>query len=271
MAERQEALAAYLDRATQRAALEPAAERALVERARAGDAAARAELVDAFLPLIAGTAAMYRSSATVQRVELVQEGVVGLLRALERYDPARGVPFWGYAAWWVRQAMQQLVAELTRPTVLSDRALRHLARLKDAHAAALRESGREPTAAELVERTGLTAEQVADLLAAERPARSLDEPVSGDEGAVGTFGELLADPLAEDEYERVLRAVETEELLGLLAGLSDRERRVLSGRYGLAGDERSLRELGAELGLSAERVRQVETRALGKLAAASGR
>ncbi|HEX2088246.1 MAG TPA: sigma-70 family RNA polymerase sigma factor [Solirubrobacteraceae bacterium] len=270
MTERQETLDTYLDRAAARAPLAPADERALVERARAGDAAARADLVEAFLPLVAGVAATYRNTATVQRVELVQEGVVGLLRALERYDPGRGVPFWGYAAWWVRQAMQQLVAELTRPAVLSDRALRHLARLKDAHRAALRESGREPSADDLVERTGLSTEQVADLLAVERPARSLEEPVGGEEGAIGTFGELLVDPLAEDEYERVLRAIETEELLGLLANLSERERMVLAGRYGLEGHERSLRELGGELGLSAERVRQVEARALGKLAAASG-
>jgi RNA polymerase primary sigma factor len=75
-------------------------------------------------------ARVYRGSRSITRIELMQEGVVGLLRALERFDPDAGVPFWGYAVWWVRQAMQQLIAELTRPMVLSDRALRHLARLK---------------------------------------------------------------------------------------------------------------------------------------------
>jgi RNA polymerase sigma factor (sigma-70 family) len=205
----------------------------------------------------------------VQRLELLQEGVVGLLRALERFDPERGVPFWGYATWWVRQAMQQLVAELTRPVVLSDRALRHLARLKQAHREVVQQSGREPTRAELAARTGLELEHVDDLLATERSPRSLEAPLDPSRDDIGAFGELLVDPLAEDEYEQVLAAVEVEELHALLAGLSDRERDVLRARYGLedGGEELSLRAVGDRLGLSGERVRQIERRALSKLAA----
>jgi DNA-directed RNA polymerase sigma subunit (sigma70/sigma32) len=112
-----------------------AAEQRLVAAAKAGDRRAREELVEAFLPLIGGVARVYRTSETVARLELMQEGVVGLLRALERYDPTLGVPFWGYAGWWVRQAMQQLIAELTRPLVLSDRTLRQLSQLKRARRA----------------------------------------------------------------------------------------------------------------------------------------
>ena len=260
----------YLSGLEQRQPLRPDEERDLVARAQSGDAAAREQLVERLLPLIAAAARAYRSTANVQRVELIQEGVVGLLRALERYDPARGVPFWAYAGWWVRQAMQQLVSELTRPLVLSDRALKHLARLKEAHGVALNETGREPGRDELAQRTGLSGDQVDDLMAVDRAPRSLDEPVPGDGGAVGAFGDLLADPLAEDEYERVLRTVETEQLLALLAGLSDRERDILRARYGLDGHEESLRKIAGRLGLSAERVRQLEQRALGKLAAAAG-
>jgi RNA polymerase primary sigma factor len=245
-------------------------EELLVRRAQGGDPAARAQLVETFLPLISSVARTYRSGLAVQRVELLQEGVVGLLRALERFDPERRVPFWAYAAWWVRQAMQQLVAELTGPTVLSDRALRHLAVLKQAHAEAVTETGRRPSRDELVARTGLTGDQVDDLLAAERSPRSLDEPVEVDDGALGSFGELLADPMADDAYERVLEAIAGQQLLALLSGLSDRERAVLSARYGLDGEPQGLRAIGERLGLSAERVRQIERRATGKLAAAAG-
>src|SRR4030081_2131064 len=111
--------------------LSPARERDLVAAAEAGDTAACAQLVEAFMPAIAGVARLYRNVAGVERDELLQEGVVGLLRAVKRYDPHLGTPFWSYASWWVRQAMQQLVAEMTRPVVLSDRALRQLARLNE--------------------------------------------------------------------------------------------------------------------------------------------
>jgi RNA polymerase sigma factor (sigma-70 family) len=261
----------YLRDLGRRARLPTDLERRLVIAAKEGDRDARAQLVEAFLPAIASVARVYRSAGAVDRMELMQEGVAGLLRALERFDPERGVPFWGYAAWWVRQAMQQLVAELTRPVVLSDHALRQLARLKEVHAGLLRRHGREPTPRELATDSGVDREDVENLLATERPPRSLEAPPGGerDEG-VGSFGELLSDPLAEDEYERVVARVAAEELRGLLSGLSERERRILSARFGLDQAEQGLREIGTELGLSAERVRQLERRALGKLRVAAG-
>jgi RNA polymerase primary sigma factor len=244
-------------------------ERRLVRAAKDGDARAREELVEAFLPLIAGVARVYRGSPSITRVELMQEGVVGLLRALERYDPALGVPFWGYATWWVRQAMQQLIAELTRPTVLSDRALRHLARLKRAHGDYLQQHGHEPTGNQLASETGLSHAQVGELLALERVPRAMDEPVKGADGEIGAFGELLADPLAQDAYEQLLDHSEIDQVRALLGSLNGRERTILRARYGLDGQEQSLRQIGEQTGLSAERVRQIENRALGKLRAAT--
>jgi RNA polymerase sigma factor (sigma-70 family) len=244
------------------------ATRRLVERSRAGDTTARAALVQSYMPALSAMARTYRTSQ-IERQELLQEGVVGLLRALERFDPDRGVAFWSYASFWVRQAMQHLVAELTRPLVLSDRALRNLSRLKQLHHEELQRSGREPTRAELAERSGLEPDHIDDLVATES-GRSLDEPVQGVEGELGSFGDLLVDPLAAQAYERVLGSIEVEALHSLLSGLSERERHVLALRYGLEGDELSLRQVGERLGLSGERVRQLERRALAKLGAAMG-
>lgn len=263
--------ASYLRGLSDRPRLPPALERRLIKAAQAGDRRAREELLEAFLPLIAGVARVYRGSAAITRVELLQEGAVGLLRALERFDPELEVPFWGYASWWVRQAMQQLVAEITRPMVLSDRTLRQLARLKRAHGAFVQHHGREPTGADLAAATGLSSEQVSDLLALERLPRSLEEPVSGPDGEVGAFGELLVDPLAGDAYEQLLDHSEIEQVRALLGTLNERERAILRSRYGLDGAEQSLRQVGDRLGLSAERVRQIEERALGKLRVAANR
>jgi RNA polymerase sigma factor (sigma-70 family) len=260
----------YLRALDHRPPLPEAALAGLVEAAKAGDPDARARLIEAFLPRIGSLARTYRHRTRIERVDLLQEGVVGLLRALERYDPSQGVPFWGYAVWWVRQAMQQLVSELALPVILSDRALRQLARIKDVHGSYVQEHGREPSTVELADGADVSREHAAKLIAFDQPVRPLDEPVAGEEGSLGAFGELLVDPMADDEYERVIARMEVAELRSLLSGLDDRERMVLRARYGLDGEEQTLRDVGSRLGLSAERVRQIEQRALGKLRAAVG-
>jgi RNA polymerase sigma factor (sigma-70 family) len=177
--------------------------------------------------------------------------------------------FWAYASWWVRQAMQQLVSELSRSVVLSDRALRQLAQLKEGHAELQRAGGRAPTlrGAGRAHRRGGGSVGESDR---RRPApKALEEPLEGEEGTVGTVGELIADPLAEDEYEHVISYVTVSELRDLLRGLSERERAVLRGHFGLDAHTQSLREIAGRLGVSAERVRQFENRALGKLRAAA--
>ena len=217
------------------------------------------------MPLIGGVARIYRGSRAVERMELMQEGVVGLLRALERYDPRRGTPFWAYASWWVRQAMQDLVAELSRPVVLSDRALRKLARIKDARREYVQAHKKEPSTAELATKTALPSDQVEKLIVAERTPRAFEGPLGDNENSDATLGDLLADPLGEDEYERVDRRIEVEELRSLPSELCERERLILKARYGLDCPEQTLRELAGGLQLSAERVRQIEERALEKL------
>ena len=242
-----------------------AAELAAVLRAQRGGPREREELVSAYQPMIASVARAYRRSTSVGRDELTQEGVVGLLCALERYEPARGVPFWGYAAWWVRQAMQQVVSELSRPIVLSDRAFRQLARIKEAQRRFEQTRRREATSAELSPIVGLPQSQVEKLLCTERTARGFDEPTGVEPGEGTTVGELLADPPAADAYERVPQQVLAAQVPELLCHLSDRERTVICSRYGLGQREQTLQEIAPRLGVSTERVRQIEQESLAKL------
>jgi RNA polymerase sigma factor (sigma-70 family) len=249
--------------------LAPECELELVVAARS-DLLARARLLEAFRPLIASVARTYARSTSIDRAELMQEGAAGLLRALERYDPTLGTPFWAYAGWWVRQAMQQLVTELMRPVVLSDRAVRQLAQIKAARRHLAQANGREPTLGDLADSTGMTREHVDQLVAAERRPRALEEPIDGEHGDVGSFGDLLADPCAEDAYEGVTWRVHLQELPRLLEVLNDRERLIVRDHYGLDGPAQTLRELAERLGVSAERVRQIEHGALEKLREAGG-
>jgi RNA polymerase primary sigma factor len=241
-----------------------AAERALILRAKAGGPRDREELVKWFAPMIAGVARVYRRSS-VDREELMQEGVVGLLRALERYEPERGVPFWGYAVWWVRQAMQQVVSELSRPIVLSDRALRQLARIKGAQRQFEQAHRHEPSPLELAPLVGLPRWQIESLTRADRNTRGLDEPAAGERSTGTSLAELLADVPAQDAYERVDQRELASTVPSLLAHLDERERTIIRSRYGLDRPAQTLREVAPNLGISAERVRQIEHDALEKL------
>ena len=242
-------------------------ERELVLAAQSGDRTARDALVDRFMPLVASVARRYRHTPTLNRDELLQEGVVGLLRGLERYDPALGTPFWGYVSWWVRQAMQHLVSEVARPVVLSDRGSRQLARVKRAHSDHVQTHRREPTSAQLAAGSGLGTPQVQSLLAASMRSRGLHEPTAAGADGWTSPGDLLTDPRAEDAFDGVATRVAAGELTRMLAVLSDRERTVVRSHFGLDPPQRTLRELGRDLGVTAERVRQIECEALDKLRA----
>jgi RNA polymerase sigma factor (sigma-70 family) len=217
------------------------------------------------MPLIGSVARIYSRVPAVDRCELMQEGVVGLLRALERFDPQLGTPFWAYASWWVRQAMQQLVSELSRPVVLSDRALRDLAQIRGARRTFVRANGREPSLRELADASELTVEQLQKLTVADRHPRSLEEPAHERFARGATLGDLVRDPGAEEAYDDIATRAEMEEMARLLDHTSARERAVIEARFGLAGPERTLRELGQRIGVSAERVRQIEEAGLEKM------
>lgn len=247
--------------------LSPVHERRLVADAAAGDPEARRELVEAYLPAIGGVARLYRSTAGVGREELLQEGVVGLLRALVRFDPEFGAPFWAYASWWVRQAMQQLVSDLTHAAVLSDRAQRGLARIRGTREDHLQAYGQEPSTDDLAAATKLPREQVQRLVAVDRTPRGLEEPIARDDGPAATVEEMIADRLTQAESEAVIDRLEIEEVRHLTAGLGDRERMIINDHYGIGRPARTLAQIAKDLGVSAERVRQIEEQSLVRIRA----
>ena len=224
---------------------------AVVASAVAGDAAARALIVERALPLLRRWARPYAGRG-VEVDDLVQDGVVGLLRALTRFDPERGVPFGAYARHWVRQAMQQAVAEGMRPYRLPTHVLWDLHDLRNARERYLQQHGREGRAVELADTLGWDTGRVDATTRAERL------PAEG--GA-----DLLEDPLGAEAYEQVLVRLTAQQLEPLLLQLTQREREIM----GLRAYGASLRDVGRQLGVSGERVRAVEARSLAKVRAAA--
>jgi RNA polymerase sigma factor (sigma-70 family) len=237
---------------------------ALAVRAQAGDAAARERLIARLLPLVTALSHRFRAEG-LDRTDLIQEGVVGLLRALERYDASREVPFAAYATWWIRQALQEARSDFIRPFRLPPKALRQLSQLKSEHQRIYQSERRSATVAELADRTNIELDQAEALALADARVRSLDEAIDGGEGEVGSLGDLLEDPLAATAYEDVIDAVAGAQLRALLSRLTDREREVVRARFGFDGEAERLVDVGGRLGVSAERVRQIEERALAKL------
>jgi RNA polymerase primary sigma factor len=217
------------------------------------------------MPAIAGVALGFRTGRGVEHQELLQQGVVGLLFAARRYDPRLNTRFWAYASFWVRKAMQELVAELTRPVALSDRAVRALARIRTARREYLQTHGTEPTDAQLSDVTGLTPAQVESLQAAERVPRGLEEPLRVEAETSGTIGDTIVDPVAEQAFEHVLDKLELCKVRDVAERLDQRERTVIRAHYGLGQPTQTLDQIGGTLGLTGERARQIEADALTKL------
>ena len=241
---------------------------ALAQRAQAGDEAAREDLIRRLLPLVHSTARRYRTEG-LEQADLLQEGIVGLLRALQRFDPDRGVPFAAFATWWIRQSLQEARSDFMRPFRLPPKALRQLSQLKSEHQRIYEDERRSAKVDELAERTNIELEQAEALMVADARERSLDEPIGNMDAELGTLGDLLEDPLSSAAYEDVVDAVAGEQLRTLLSRLTDREREVVRARFGFDAPAEKLSEVGERLGVSAERVRQIEERALAKLRSAA--
>jgi RNA polymerase primary sigma factor len=216
------------------------------------------------LPLVKSIARGYRTDR-LEQADLVQEGCVGVLRALGRFDPDLGTPFAAYAALWIRQALQELRSDFVRALRLPPKALRQLAQLKSEHYRIYSDERRDASLAELADNTQIGLGQVEALLRSDASTRSLDEPRATLDGELGTLGDLLEDPLSALDYEKALEGVAGRQLRALLGHMTEREREIVNARVGLEGPAESLMTIGSRLGISAERVRQIEERALAKM------
>ncbi|HVL94234.1 MAG TPA: sigma-70 family RNA polymerase sigma factor [Solirubrobacteraceae bacterium] len=261
-----EALQAFLNGIGRYRLLRPHEELELARRIEQGDLEAKDRMICANLRLVVSVARQYSShqAAGLPFLDLVQEGMLGLIRAVEKFDWRRGHRFSTYATWWIRQAVERArdgKGDTIRLPVNVVRRQRKLARAEAQLAAQL---DRPPTDAELARASGLTLEEIAAVRDSARTVASLDRQV-GDGADDAALGELLGDEAPPPE-EIVERALEAEALRAALADLPDRERAVVGLRYGLGGAEPApLREIGQRLGLTPERVRQIESAALLRL------
>ena len=258
-----DALQAFLNRIGTYRLLRPAEELELARRIEQGDLAAKDRMICANLRLVVSVARQYQGPG-LPFIDLVQEGMLGLIRAVEKFDHRKGFRFSTYATWWIRQAVERArdgKADTIRLPVNIVRKQRRIARAETQLTAAM---DRPPTDEEIGEIAQMTPDEIAAVRDVAKAVASLDRRL-GDGNDDATFGELLGDdgPGPEEIAQESMRR---EALLAALSELPDRERIVVHLRFGLTGGEPApLREIGRRLGLTPERVRQIESAALGRL------
>jgi RNA polymerase primary sigma factor len=255
-----DALQLFLNEAGRYKLLTAEEEVELAKRIERGDKAAKDLMINSNLRLVVSIAKRYQGHG-LSLLDLIQEGIIGLIRAVEKFDHRKGFKFSTYATWWIRQAVQRGVANKSRTIRIPV----HIAEREQKIARAERELvvklGRQPTDQELAKASKLPLKQVREVKAAARAVTSLDRPIGDDDS--GSYGELFAADQAHTE-EEVEVSLREETLRKALSGLPERERIVLTLRYGLDGDREpmSLEAIGKELGITRERVRQIEAEAL---------
>jgi RNA polymerase primary sigma factor len=258
-----DALQLFLREAGRHQLLTAAQEVALAKRIESGDGAAKQEMIQSNLRLVVSIAKNYRNQG-LPFLDLIQEGTLGLIRAVEKFDWRRGFKFSTYATWWIRQAVARALADKARTIRMPVHIVERLQKMNRAERTLWTQLGREPTLAEIGEEASLTVQQVTEVRAAARASTSLDAPVGDAEDAV--LGDFVAgeELLPEEKVELELRS---QALRQALASLPHREREVVILRYGIGGtDPKTLEEIGRRLGITRERVRQIELDSLRRLA-----
>ncbi|MFL5896496.1 MAG: RNA polymerase sigma factor RpoD/SigA [Thermoleophilaceae bacterium] len=258
-----DSLQLFLRDISQRPLLTAPEEVELAKRIEKGDTAAKNRMIECNLRLVVANAKRYRGLG-LPFLDLIQEGILGLIRAVEKFDYRRGFKFSTYATWWIRQAMQRALQQQSRTIRIPVHVGQELARVRSAERKLSSELGRDPTPEEVAARVGLSVDQLDELRAAERVPVSLETRV-GSEGDT-ELGALLPQegPSPFDELEVELAEKSIRKALGRL---DERGRKVIELRFGIGGNEPlPLREVAKRMGLSAEGVRKLERRALRTLA-----
>jgi RNA polymerase primary sigma factor len=259
-----DALQLFLNEAARYPLLTAAEEVELAKRVERGDKAAKDRMINSNLRLVVSIAKRYQGHG-LSLLDLIQEGIIGLIRAVEKFDWRRGYKFSTYATWWIRQAVQRGVANKSRTIRIPVHIAEREQKIARAERELMARLERPPTDAEVAKAAKLSTKHVREVRQAARAVTSLDRPV-GEEG-----GASLADLVPGEEApleDEVHVSLQEEALHRALRELPDREREVLALRYGLDGDADpvSLEEIGRRLGLTRERVRQIESKALERLA-----